>query len=182
MSATEFPPCIDCGEPDSGTLPGGRCRDCDIEWLLDSAKCDHCGRHQWNDNAIAIGRMPYDHADDCPNRIERIAIVGSRDFKPANMIVEYVDTLRETRSVVVSGGARGVDTLAEQAAVRIGLPTIILRADWDKLGKRAGYVRNQALVAVAHRVVAFWDGVSRGTKHTIDIATKAGLPVDVRRA
>lgn len=80
----------------------------------------------------------------------------------------------------MSGGARGVDIIAERAARARDLSTHIIFADWTKHGKSAGYRRNVAIVAVAHRVVAFWDGQSRGTKHTVDIARKAGKPVDVR--
>jgi nucleoside 2-deoxyribosyltransferase len=81
--------------------------------------------------------------------------------------------------VVVSGGARGVDLEAEGAARARGLAVQIFPADWDKYGKRAGFLRNQQIVDAADTVVAFHDGVSRGTLHTIGLAKAAGKPVRI---
>jgi uncharacterized phage-like protein YoqJ len=79
----------------------------------------------------------------------------------------------------VSGGARGVDKCAEKVAISIGLQTEIYPADWHKFGKAAGMKRNQQIVEVSDRIVAFWDGQSRGTKNTIDTAKKLGKGVKV---
>jgi len=58
---------------------------------------------------------------------------------------------------------------------------IVIRPDWATFGKAAGYIRNRQIVADADRVVAFWDGHSRGTKSTIGIANRQGKPVEVYR-
>lgn len=108
----------------------------------------------------------------------KVAIVGSRVWPNPEQIRAFVATLPEN-TIVVSGGARGVDSIAENAARRRGLSCHVIFADWDKHGKSAGYRRNVQVVEACDRVVAFWDGRSPGTKHTIDIATKAGKPVDV---
>ena len=50
-------------------------------------------------------------------------------------------------------------------------------ADWEQYGPRAGYIRNSEMAKVATHLIAFWDGRSKGTKHMIDIARKAGLYV-----
>lgn len=106
-----------------------------------------------------------------------VAIVGSRDYAPLSDVDEVVARLPAT-SVVVSGGARGVDQRAVDAARRRGLCVLVLRPDWSR-GRGAGLERNTALVACADRVIAFWNGRSRGTADTIAKARAAGLPLEV---
>jgi hypothetical protein len=108
----------------------------------------------------------------------RVAIVGSREYPDPQEVRAYVADL-PPETIVVSGGARGVDTTAAFAAVRRGLTCEVIRADWRRHGKRAGFLRNREVVARADRVVAFWDGESRGTKHAIDLARAAGKSVEV---
>jgi hypothetical protein len=103
----------------------------------------------------------------------RIAIVGSREYSDLEQVRLFVDLL-PTATVVVSGGARGVDRTAADHARKRGLETEEHFADWNTHGKRAGYIRNQKLVDLSDHVVAFWDLQSKGTKHTIDLAEKAG--------
>ena len=52
---------------------------------------------------------------------------------------------------------------------------------WDKYGKKAGYLRNVEMAENANALIAFWDGKSKGTKHMIDIATERNLPIRVIR-
>lgn len=111
------------------------------------------------------------------NGYQRVAIVGSRDYPDLNDVHRYVESLPEN-TIVVSGGAQGVDKRAENAARFYGLPFLIIPARWEH-GRGAGFIRNQLIVAAADRVVAFWDGKSKGTKHTIDIAHSDGKPVQV---
>ena len=88
---------------------------------------------------------------------------------------------------IVSGAARGADRLGEQYAKVTGYEVSKFPADWDRLVKRAGYVRNaeMAKFAAADKnygvLVAFWDGKSRGTKHMIDLAEKYGLEIHIVR-
>ncbi len=110
----------------------------------------------------------------------KIAIVGSRDFRNFDMVNTYVNSLPDD-TVIVSGGARGVDTCAEIAAKKRGLRTIIHPADWNKHGKKAGFLRNSDIVNDADKVVAFWDGKSRGTKHSIDLANIRGKQLEIIR-
>lgn len=81
--------------------------------------------------------------------------------------------------VVISGGARGVDTVAVDTAKALGIPTMVFPAEWDKHGKKAGYMRNELIVAAADMVVAFHDGTSKGTQHSIDIAKRMGKTCEV---
>lgn len=109
----------------------------------------------------------------------KVAIVGSRDFSDLALVREYISGLHPYDQVV-SGGARGVDLYAEQCAIFFGLDVVSFPADWEKHGKSAGFIRNKQIVDYADRIVAFWDGKSRGTAHTIDLARKAGKPVDLK--
>ena len=54
-------------------------------------------------------------------------------------------------------------------------------ADWDKYGKKAGYIRNKEMARAADACVVFWNGQSKGSKHMIDIAKKHGLQLRIIR-
>lgn len=97
----------------------------------------------------------------------KIAIVGSREYPNLNQVVKYVESLPKDTEII-SGGARGVDKIAEVTAKRLGLRTSIFLADWDK-GLCAGFQRNWDIVRACDILVAFWDGKSRGTEHSISI-------------
>lgn len=110
----------------------------------------------------------------------RVAIVGSRDYPGVpEEIVHYVYNRLDEGDVVISGGARGVDQSAANAAQARGLEVKVYPARWSEFGKSAGYKRNITIVEDCDRLVAFWDGTSKGTKHSIDLATKAGKPVEI---
>lgn len=106
---------------------------------------------------------------------ERVAIVGSRDFPELGRVLAYVRTL-DRGTIVVSGGARGVDMTAEFEAKRCGLNVCIYYPRWDLHGKGAGFARNRLIVHNCDRLVAFHDGKSRGTLHTIGVAIELGIP------
>ncbi len=108
----------------------------------------------------------------------KVAIVGSRNYPELDKVREYVRSL-PNGSTVVSGGAKGVDKTAEDAAKECGLGVISLKPDWKKYGRGAGIVRNKQIVETADEVVAFWDGKSRGTMNTVDTAKKLDKPVKV---
>ncbi len=110
----------------------------------------------------------------------RVAIVGSRDYPDIDHVLAYVRLL-PPESVVVSGGARGVDEAAEAAALECGHRVESIAADWKNRGRRAGPERNAKVVERADRVVAFWDGKSRGTLDTIRKAVAAGKQCAVKR-
>lgn len=111
---------------------------------------------------------------------ERVAIVGSRTYPDLAAVADYVATL-PYGTVVISGGARGVDGVAEQAASRKGLECHVYYPNWAAHGRRAAAIRNREIVDACDRVVAFWDGRSPGTRMTIDMAKSAGKPVEVIR-
>jgi len=107
-----------------------------------------------------------------------LAVIGSRDFNDyALMQLVLLEYCAKNDVTIVSGGARGADKYAEMFANEYHIPTIIKLADWDNLGKSAGYIRNAEIVNECDEVVAFWDGKSKGSKHTIDLARKKGKTV-----
>ena len=114
----------------------------------------------------------------------KVCIVGSRDFPQMKQVEEYVNSLPEG-TTVVSGGARGVDTVAEEAASKRGLQVEVFKADWERYGKIAGMIRNRTMLSTLtkdDKVVAFWDGHSHGTNHSISCASGLGLNYEVRTA
>ena len=82
-------------------------------------------------------------------------------------------------AILISGGARGVDSLAEALADRLFIPKLIIRPNYDKYGRSAPLVRDREMVERADYVLAVWDGESRGTKYTLDYAEKLGKPTEI---
>lgn len=108
----------------------------------------------------------------------KIAIVGSRDYKDLHKVVQYIESL-PSDTEIVSGGARGVDTVAEQTANRVGLKCTVFHADWKRYGKRAGMIRNHTIRQYVDKVVAFHDGKSKGTQNMIDKSILMNVPLIV---
>ena len=109
----------------------------------------------------------------------RVAIVGSREYRDLKSVREFVRSL-PPQTVIVSGGAAGVDAEAERAAAEFGFICIVVKPAWRR-GRYAGFERNQVIVDLADEVTAFWDGVSRGTQDTMKRAYAAGKPVNIMR-
>ena len=107
----------------------------------------------------------------------RIAIVGSRTFDDYEFLKDVLSHYHP--STIISGGAKGADLLAKRYANENDIPLIEFLPDWDTHGKAAGPIRNKQIVAEADEVIAFWDGVSRGTKSTVGFAKQVGKPVHV---
>jgi hypothetical protein len=85
---------------------------------------------------------------------------------------------------IINGTARGADRLCATLAVGYDFKVVDMPADWNTWGKAAGFKRNVAMLehldaAGKGLVLAFWDGVSKGTQHTIREARKRGLDVHV---
>ena len=101
----------------------------------------------------------------------KYAIVGSREYANETLVRKFIRLLPKD-SIIISGGATGPDSWAVDEAKKQGLKTIVFLAEWDKFGKRAGYLRNITIVNECDKLIAFWDGKSKGTKHSIDLANK----------
>lgn len=108
-----------------------------------------------------------------------IAVVGSRDYPLLERVAELVSQFGKCVTVV-SGGAVGVDSMAEEAARLAGLATRIFPAHWRVNGlynPKAGFERNVDIVHAADLILAFWDQESRGTAHTLRLARSIYKPI-----
>ncbi len=109
----------------------------------------------------------------------KVAIVGSRHYPDMTRVGDFVRALPPS-TVIVTGGASGVDAAAERAARDSGIGVIKLPQRMEEaLDATAGERRNQRLIDTADVVVAFWDGRSTGTRGTVDRALASGREVHV---
>jgi hypothetical protein len=109
----------------------------------------------------------------------RVIIAGSRTITSYKDIEDAVYFSNMHPTTIISGGAIGVDSLGEVFAAKNNLALEIYKAEWDRYGKAAGYRRNALMASKADALIAIWDGISKGTKHMIDIATAMKLQVYV---
>ena len=113
----------------------------------------------------------------------RIGIVGSRNYENTdnvyieltNILTDYVLPYHKREDItIVSGGAIGVDTIAEQYAERWKLKTDIYKPDYETYNKAAPIIRNTDIVDNSDLIIAFWNGSSKGTLDTIIKAARYG--------
>ena len=109
----------------------------------------------------------------------KVAVVGSRTCNPEKVADILNDILPRDTDTIISGGAAGADTGGALAASRFLLDLVVHKPDWEKHGKSAGYKRNVLIAEDADACIAFWDGKSKGTRHTIDLILDLGKPLRV---
>lgn len=115
-------------------------------------------------------------------------IVGSRNFTNYEYFKKKTDFfLRNHKNItIVSGGARGADTLAKKYAQEKQYKYIEFPADWEKDGKAAGFIRNEKMHKFLcnynfRGCIAFWDGKSKGTAHNFSLVKKYNTPIRIVR-
>lgn len=155
-----------------------------------------------NENRIVVliedlGDRKVYHCDckHCGSRIEiveqnkrkkvfKVVIAGGRDFNDYNLLRTKCDSILASKVqegyniVVISGTAKGADSLGEMYAKDRGYEVERYPADWDTFGKRAGYIRNAKMADIGDALIAFWNG-SAGTGHMIDLAKQKGIAVRI---
>ena len=104
----------------------------------------------------------------------RVAIVGSR-----NIFVDDLEKYVSKADEIVSGGAVGVDACAASYARRNGMRLTEFLPQYERYGRAAPIVRNKKIVEYADKVLAFWDGSSKGTLSVIKYAEKIGKPCEI---
>lgn len=124
----------------------------------------------------------------------KVGIVGGREFNDYDLVKITMHRLYPDATVIVSGGARGADSLGKQYADDHGLIAEIYDADWPTLtpgcrvginrsgkqyNKDAGHIRNTTIVENSDAIVAFWDGNSPGTRDTVKKIRATGKPLHV---
>lgn len=105
----------------------------------------------------------------------KLLIAGSRSITSFDLS-PYIPA---DADLIITGGAKGVDTLAEAWAAERGIPTLTVKPRYEKYGRAAPILRDEEMVDMADAVLVIWDGVSRGSRHTADYARKRGKPLTV---
>lgn len=107
----------------------------------------------------------------------RVCITGGRDFLDHNKVYSTLDYAYDKKPfILISGGARGVDSLGIDWARERNVACEVHPAHWKLHGNRAGILRNiQMLKSGIDVLVAFPGG--RGTSHMVMICKEAGIPV-----
>ena len=104
----------------------------------------------------------------------KIAVVGSRDITVAD-IGRYISDGEE----IVSGGAVGIDSCAAEYARKNGIKLTVFLPQYERYGRAAPIVRNKEIVDYADKIIAFWNGSSKGTLSVIRYAEKIGKPCEI---
>lgn len=114
----------------------------------------------------------------------RVIIAGTRDLKnylfvKYNLLVLFKFLKKKSGDIteILCGDCRGADKLGEKFAKQFKIPVKHFPADWDKYGKKAGYIRNAEMAKQADVCILFWDGKSKGTAMMKDLAEREGLEV-----
>ena len=105
----------------------------------------------------------------------KILIAGSRSIHEFDLS-PYIP--QET-DLIISGGAEGIDHIAEEYADRHKISKLIMRPRYDLYGRAAPLKRNERMIDIADEIIVIWDGVSRGTHYTIEFARKKGKRLTV---
>ena len=105
----------------------------------------------------------------------KAAVIGSRGI----VNLDLSQYLPSEVSCIISGGAKGLDSIAAEYARAKGLELQEYLPDYSRYGRGAPLKRNELIIAACDVVFAFWDGKSHGTKYTIEKARKAGKRVQV---
>lgn len=111
----------------------------------------------------------------------KLLVCGGRDFTNYKLLSEKIEkiTINHTIDTLISGCAKGADSLTLQWAQEKKIKVNTFPAKWDKYGRGAGFIRNLKMLNEATHVIAFWDGKSKGTEHSILNAKKMGLPLRI---
>ena len=105
----------------------------------------------------------------------KVAVIGSRSLHVSNLEKYLPPEVTE----IVSGGARGVDSSAREYATANGIRIVEFLPNYKEFGRGAPLKRNLQIIEYSDTVLAFWDGVSRGTKFVIDNCKKLGVSLQV---
>lgn len=98
----------------------------------------------------------------------KVAVVGSRNITEIDLKFYLPDDTTE----IISGGAKGVDTVALEYAKKYAIKLTLFFPDYKRFGRSAPLKRNLQIIVYADIVIAFWDGKSRGTKFIIENCEK----------
>jgi hypothetical protein len=115
---------------------------------------------------------------------KRVAVIGSRTFDDKERLYKILTKNKDKIKLIVSGGASGADTLATDWAKDYGIPYLVFPAMWHDpetggYDKGAGFRRNRYIIQYSDIVIAFYDGVSKGTANSLEIAKQLNKPIKI---
>ena len=100
----------------------------------------------------------------------KVIIAGSRTIQDYTLVLNAIKASGYEIDELVSGGARGVDSMGETWAYAHNVPIKQFPAEWDKYGKSAGFRRNEVMAKYADALILVWDGQSHGSAHMLKTA------------
>lgn len=165
-----------------------------LQDLKDLSRMMPLKRFSINFPGIGNGKLSYEVVKDLIDSYElsdnitfylkpnNLIIAGGRDFKDYERLEKFVDEWIEVHGRpdnIISGMANGADLLGLHYAEKRGIPVIKKPANWEEHGRGAGFQRNLEMAYIANSCICFWDGVSKGTSHMIDIAKNNKLNLEV---
>ena len=111
----------------------------------------------------------------------RVIVAGGRDFFDYNLLCKKLDIILSTQEkvIIVSGNARGADSLGERYAKEHGILISYFPASWAQYGSKAGFIRNEEMAKYADACICFWNGESSGTADMIRLAKEYNLKLRV---
>ena len=113
----------------------------------------------------------------------KVIVAGSRaiiDYDYVKQVITDSGWVPEVTEIV-SGMARGVDTLGIRFAVENDIPVKEFPAEWDVYGRAAGYKRNAQMAVYTDRLIAIHANASKGTYNMIKIMKEMNKPVFVNK-
>ena len=105
----------------------------------------------------------------------KVAIIGSRSICD----IDIKNFIPPDTTFIISGGAEGIDAIAEKYADENGIEKLIFYPDYELYGRTAPLIRDKLIVDHSDKVIAIWDGVSSGTAFTITYAKQQNIPCEI---
>ncbi|MBK1973014.1 DUF2493 domain-containing protein [Campylobacter sp. TTU-622] len=116
----------------------------------------------------------------------KLLVCGGRDYKDIERFNKEMDNIfslyQNQIDTIIEGGASGADNMAKNYALKNKINLIEVKANWQHFGKAAGPIRNKKMLSMLDNndcVLAFWNGISKGTKNMIKIAKDKNITVIV---
>ena len=103
----------------------------------------------------------------------KLLVAGSRSISG----FDISDYIPDNTDMIITGGANGIDRIAEEYADRHGLSKLILRPKYKIYGRGAPLIRNKEMADLADEILIIWDGRSNGSKFTLEYCKSIGKSV-----
>jgi hypothetical protein len=160
----------------------------DLKWFVPAGQNRKKEKMSFLNAASSCGResnwvrLVSRHSREWEQLAMRVLITGSRTWGNVHAIRRELEKL-SSGSIIIHGGARGADTIADSIARELDLEVLVFRAEWARFYRAAGVIRNEAMLKEGKPdlVLAFHEEIatSKGTHDMVRRATAAGVPVRV---